>query len=153
MIDTSILALEENTNKQIKNIWRHKTAPLAIKEKYNYNYTNNQIICNILYKDGVYSKETNLFFGKMGDVGTNGTDVVAKITPIQNISLSNSQDLTVNLLAMIAHKVPQTSNGQEIQYKYNAEWNNGLSINSNILDFKLYRRNNLINPSEYKNVK
>ena len=136
------------------NILTASEAPVNIKEDYNYNYTNNQITCCIQFKDetnpGIYTQQTNFFFGKMGDIGTNGTDVIAKLTSIQDtiFTTADTQDLTLHPLTMIVDRTQQETGA----ITYQSRWNNGLPTTNNILDFKLYRRNTLIDPSEYKSV-
>lgn len=52
-----------------------------IAEFYNEEYQNNQVTCQIVFNGETISKDTNLLFTKIGENGTNGTDIVAKIIP------------------------------------------------------------------------
>lgn len=52
---------------------------LDIADVYDAQYLNNQIVCEIVYKDKTYSTTTDLFFTKVGENGTNGTSTVLKI--------------------------------------------------------------------------
>lgn len=52
-----------------------------IAEFYNEEYQNNQVTCQIVFNGETISKDTNLLFTKVGENGTNGTDIVARIIP------------------------------------------------------------------------
>lgn len=68
-----------------KNLFTNQEYPLKIEQSYDYSAYNNQIMAIVTYEGQTYSKETNFFFTKIGDNGTNGTDVVAKIEPSMDI--------------------------------------------------------------------
>jgi hypothetical protein len=61
--------------------------PYKIKSRYDFTYTNNDIIITVEYQnkdDGtsvLLSNKTNFIFIKEGENGTNGTDFVCKIVP------------------------------------------------------------------------
>ena len=59
-----------------------------IKDEYNSQVEDNQIHCIIEYKGLKITGSTNFFFTKIGEDGTNGTDIVAKIEPEDNSSLA-----------------------------------------------------------------
>lgn len=52
-----------------------------IKNKYNYNYVNNDIELSVTYKGLTLVAKTALSFVKQGQNGTNGTDYTCKIVP------------------------------------------------------------------------
>ena len=66
-----------------------------IADIYNPDAFNNQITCHIRFNGKDYYKDTNLFFRKIGENGTNGTDVVVQITPVSNNSVLDNQALTL----------------------------------------------------------
>ena len=64
---------------QYANMFRGSEVTFNIEEMYNYNFINNQIRCQIDFNDQTLYAETNFIFTKVGNNGTNGTDIVAKI--------------------------------------------------------------------------
>lgn len=111
-----------------------QTTTLKIADSYDYNALNNQIQCIITYGGQTYTQYTNFFFGKIGDNGTNGTDVVAKI-------------IVENDVGHVMDKYPLTA------YIYNNDvtWNIGGRTNP-ILQLKLYNRSTLIESGQYSNI-
>ena len=98
---------------------------LAIKSDYDYSALNNQITAIVTYRGEEYRRNTTFLFTKIGENGTNGTDVVAKISPIStNYSILDYEPLTMQL-----------ERGKQIEY------NTGESAASNVLKFRLYQRN------------
>lgn len=53
----------------------------SIKDDYDYSAVYNQIECIVAYHGEEFSQATSFTFNKIGDNGTNGTDVVAIIQP------------------------------------------------------------------------
>lgn len=91
--------------------------PLAIKDTYNYDALDNQVEAIVEYQGQEYTKETDLFFTKVGENGTNGTDIVAKISPnTDNVFLDD------NLLSMVTRDdlVEEFDNGTSTRKMY---WN------------------------------
>ena len=97
--------------------------PLAILDNYNYNYTSNQIQCIVEYEGETYTQYTNLLFTKVGENGTNGTDIVARID-IDKVGLADD-----TLPALVV------SNGKV------TGWNTGKPLSSPVFKFQLYQRN------------
>lgn len=97
--------------------------PLAIAANYNYNSTTNQIQCIVEYEGETYTQYTNLLFTKVGENGTNGTDIVARIS----IDKSRLPDDTLPALVISNGKVQG--------------WNTGEKITNPVFDFQLYQRN------------
>lgn len=61
------------------DIYPLQTYPTAIEENYDYSAMNNQVECVVLYQGQKYSKYTDFLFTKIGENGTNGTDLVCKL--------------------------------------------------------------------------
>jgi len=102
--------------------------PLAIEADYNYQALNNQIKCIVTYYGQEYTEYTNFLFTKVGENGTNGTDMVAKISPT-----SDSPILDMELLAL---EINVANDGKE-----SYAWNTGQAITEKVLDFSLFQRN------------
>lgn len=99
--------------------------PLRIKENYDGNCINNQLIVVVTHEDGTeYRQETNLLFTKIGDIGTNGTGVVVKINELGDVP--SEERLTL---------IKETNN----QF-----YNNGRSQEYPILNTELYINNNQV---------
>lgn len=60
----------------------------SIKDDYDYSAVYNQVECIVTYHGEEFSQSTSFTFNKVGDNGTNGTDVVAIIQPL----LSGQED-------------------------------------------------------------
>ena len=88
--------LQDNSN-GLKNRIIGDICNFSIAEEYNYSFTNNQIICEIKYNEVTYRQSTDFFFGKVGDDGTNGTDVVVKISPITLSDILTEELLTLEI--------------------------------------------------------
>lgn len=67
--------------------------PLEIAKDYDYQALNNQLTAIVTYKDQEYKQDTNLLFTKIGENGTNGTDIVAKISP--RLKTKNNELLSI----------------------------------------------------------
>ena len=99
--------------------------PLDIEDSYDYQATTNQVTCIVTYQGVEYQRDSDLFFTKVGENGTNGTDVVCKISPVKEPSKG--------LLAI------KTTNNA------NPEWNNGQGMGVVPLKFQAYNRTELLN--------
>ena len=100
--------------------------PLEIANDYDYQALNNQVTAIVSYKDQEYKQDTTLLFTKIGENGTNGTDIVAKISP--RLKTANNE-----LLAII------TGKGNAC---YNDIASTPLTSQTNLpLQFDLYQRN------------
>lgn len=100
--------------------------PLEIANDYDYQALNNQVTAIVSYKDQEYKQDTTLLFTKIGENGTNGTDIVAKISP--RLKTANNE-----LLAII------TGKGDAC---YNDIASTPLTSQTNLpLQFDLYQRN------------
>lgn len=100
--------------------------PLEIANDYDYQALNNQVTAIVSYKDQEYKQDTALLFTKIGENGTNGTDIVAKISP--RLKTANNE-----LLAIVT--------GKGDAY-YNDIASTPLTSQTNLpLQFDLYQRN------------
>lgn len=102
--------------------------PTAIKGNYDYQALNNQIKAIVTYQGQEYTQFTNFLFTKVGENGTNGTDIVAKISPLRKEELPENELLALELL----DGVP-------------TGWNNGQSPNDKVFNFELFQRNEKLN--------
>lgn len=100
--------------------------PMAIAANFDYSAVSNQIEAIVTYQGVTYSQMTDFLFTKVGENGTNGTDIVAKISP-------TAKSLKNKMLALIIDK------------NNVIEWNTGQSISQQVLQFQLYQRNEKIN--------
>ena len=60
-------------------IIKSKGCSFDIKKEYDSNCCDNQIVCHIVFNNKHFYKNTKFYFGKEGNNGTNGTDIIAKI--------------------------------------------------------------------------
>lgn len=100
--------------------------PMAIAANFDYSAVSNQIEAIVTYQGVTYSQMTDFLFTKVGENGTNGTDIVAKISP-------TSKNLKNKMLALIIDKNNKVA------------WNTGQAISQQVLQFQLYQRNEKIN--------
>ena len=98
--------------------------PMDIAADYDYQALNNQIKAIVTYQDEEYTQETTFLFTKIGENGTNGTDIVAKVYPIEQDSLPDNELFALELVGGVADK-----------------WNTGQQPNAKVLGFNLYQRN------------
>lgn len=81
-----------NANNKIE-WYTEEIFPLEIAKDYDYQALNNQLTAIVTYKDQEYKQDTNLLFTKIGENGTNGTDIVAKISP--KLKTKNNELLSI----------------------------------------------------------
>lgn len=114
-----------NANNKIE-WYTEEIFPLKIASDYDYQALNNQVTAIVSYKDQEYKQDTTLLFTKIGENGTNGTDIVAKISP--RLKTINNE-----LLAIV------TGKGDAC---YNDIASTPLTSQTNLpLQFDLYQRN------------
>lgn len=111
--------------------------PLAIDADYDYQALNNQLTAIITYQGQEYQQDTNLLFTKVGENGTNGTDIVTKISPLLKTSNNNA-------LAIVEGDY-DAAGVQVAAPKYNDTKNSPLTVKP--LDFNLYQRNEKLSVS------
>lgn len=114
-----------NPATSLEEWYAQATYPLDIEDSYDYQATTNQVTCIVTYQGVEYQRDSDLFFTKVGENGTNGTDVVCKISPVKEPSKG--------LLTI------KTTNNT------NPEWNNGQGMGVVPLKFQAYNRTELLN--------
>ena len=127
LITTPTVGMETNPANSLKEWYTAAIYPLGILESYDYQATHNQVTCIITYQGQEYTQDSALTFMKIGDNGTNGTDVVAKI------SAPAAKDGGLFALTL-------TDNGSATSVSTNAGDNAQLSFN-------LYRQSVALNPT------
>lgn len=125
LIVTPTEGMTLNPATELEEWYTQATYPLDIEDNYDYQATTNQVTCIITYQGVEYQRDSDLFFTKVGENGTNGTDVVCKISPVKEPSRG--------LLA-----IRTTENA-------NPEWNNGQGMGVVALKFQAYNRTELLN--------
>ena len=100
--------------------------PMAIAANYDYSAVSNQVEAVVTYQGVTYTQSTDFLFTKVGENGTNGTDIVAKISP-------TAKNLKNKALALVYDKATRKP-----------EWNSGQTISQQVLNFQLYQRNEKI---------
>lgn len=101
--------------------------PMAIKDNYDYSALDNQVTAIVTYDGVEYTKDTNFLFVKVGDNGTNGTDIVARIV---------APDDDNSMAYISTYKDTDTS--------YAVTWNDGQALSAHPLQGILYQRNQVI---------
>lgn len=161
LIHTDTSSLMYNSITDSNNLLQSDSCIFTINNEYDYNATNNQIICIVEFNDGEglvkYRQSTSFFFGKVGDDGTNGTDVVSKITVIYNDhpnvkSNYNNNTLLDELLTLKITQETISTDNEESIIKNSYIWNNGLTMDDPILQLELFKNNNIVNSKEYHKV-
>lgn len=110
-----------------KEWYQGRVYPLQIAQTYNYFALNNQVTAIVEYDGREYTQDSTLYFTKIGENGTNGTDIVCKITPNDNS--------TLGLFALELIKNAEVDGG------YDKKWNTGEIVGqSTPLDIHAYNR-------------
>jgi hypothetical protein len=129
-----------------------------IAKIYNPNFYDNQITCHVIYNGQDFFKDTNFLFTKIGENGTNGTDVVAKIDYIGNDILNK---LSYEPLTIYIQDVEDNNDNTKIIHKAKFNVPNGNNTmrtlseilpiigENGILDVTLYQRGEVIPSTEY----
>lgn len=97
---------------------------LQIAKNYDYSALNNQLTCTVLYNNEEYSEKTTFLFTKIGDNGTNGTDITAKIVPAFGDTIYKTEPLVLEYVRGSTYK-----------------WNNDKTLVNKALTLELYDRN------------
>lgn len=149
---TMIIPLENsltlNPEDGLENLLKNSNnCTFMINDQYNPDAINNQITCRIKYKDINYYKDTNLFFRKIGENGTNGTDVTVRIFPISSATILNEQPLT-----LYTYPEEETIKGFFNDNAYFS--NNGieeitLTGDNGYLQTEVYQKGQLVNTDKY----
>lgn len=81
MIVTPIQNMIKNPVTEKAEWYQGRVFPLEIQQSYNYFALNNQVTAIVTYDGKEYTQDSKLYFTKIGDNGTNGTDIVCKVEP------------------------------------------------------------------------
>ncbi len=123
-------------------IYNGYTFSFGIAETYNSSYTNNQIKCVIAYDGEEYYKYTNLTFLKIGENGTNGTDVSVKVVPTVMTEDGKIDNVArgIEPLCAVCDIYPQS----DVKAYYHLRWNSGQSFNENTMTAQVFQKNEQI---------
>lgn len=110
----------------------------GIAANYDYFAVNNQILCIVDYDDREFTQYTNLTFTKVGNNGTNGTDLVTKISVVED----GKHFLPLNTL--LAIEVDRNKTTKNAWYNTTPE----AEMSQKMLDFDLYQRNERLSFSQ-----
>lgn len=135
-----------------------ETCPISIAEKYDFDCTNNQVKAIITYDGKTYEQYTDFSFLKVGENGSNGTDVVIRITPASTNGNIDPVSKGEELLALITDSkviavgVDSTLGGgkdsTDSNYSYqNTRWNTDESLDICKLQANAYQNGQLIESS------
>lgn len=147
---------------------RGQECPFDIAGLYNPEAQNNQITCVITLSGHTYTQDTNFYFGKVGNNGTNGTDVISKIS-LKDDYYDYQSILSSQPLILYTDKVEVKNDNDEISTQImglmNVDYNGTPTLKSEIviagdsskennlnspyLDVSLYQKNEIIAPSKY----
>ena len=104
--------------------YQGRVFPLGIQQSYNYFALNNQVTAIVTYDGREYTQDSKLYFTKIGDNGTNGTDIVCKIEP--------KESPADGALAL------------EFRPGKDKMWNTGKKIGTEVFSAKIYNRGSLL---------
>lgn len=137
--DTMIVPPEKlvlNPATQQEQLLKGDTCIFDIAKLYNPNAQNNQITCHANFNNIDVYTDTKFYFGKVGSNGTNGTDMVSKISydGNDNYFVLNSQPLTlyVQKNAPIANSTDNTTATQAMFNVPDSDGDNNLKITQDI---------------------
>ena len=112
--------------------------PLSIKEDYDYQALNNQVTAIVTYDGRQFTQDTNFLFVKVGDNGTNGTDVVTKIV-VSNENNGTMEDIDIDAEQYGVSKAVLCV--EEREGIETLRWNNEAQLLRSPLELLVYRRN------------
>lgn len=112
--------------------------PLSIKEDYDYQALNNQVTAIVTYDGRQFTQDTNFLFVKVGDNGTNGTDVVTKIV-VSNEGNGTMEDIDIDAEQYGVSKAVLCV--EEREGIETLRWNNEAQLLLSPLKLLVYRRN------------
>lgn len=113
--------LQINPASGVKEIFNGKQFPLKIKDIFDSLSYNNQIQAIVKYQGQIYRQLIDLTFTKVGENGTNGTDIVAKLSP--SFVFGTDKKLCLEI-----------ENGK-------AALNSGQTLDDEIFNFNLFQKN------------
>ncbi len=124
MIVTPAQNMVKNPATEKAEWYQGRVFPLGIQQSYNYFALNNQVTAIVTYDGREYTQDSKLYFTKIGDNGTNGTDIVCKIEP--------KESPADGALAL------------EFKPDKSKKWNTGKKIDTEVFDAKIYSRGSLL---------
>ncbi len=124
MIATPAQNMVKNPATEKVEWYQGRVFPLGIQQSYNYFALNNQVTAIVTYDGREYTQDSKLYFTKIGDNGTNGTDIVCKIEPKE--SPANGA------LAL------------EFRPDKDKTWNTDKKIGTEVFSAKVYNRGSLL---------
>lgn len=148
---TTTETLVENSASQLLQSYYARECNFGIQEIYNPSYYNNQITCHISFNDIDLYKDTNFYFGKVGNNGTNGTDFVAKIEYAKDddVNLLHYEPLTLYVQKGNGNKAKfnvrdadgNLNNFQSMKTLINLNTSTSPSEDKGLLKLVLYQKN------------
>jgi hypothetical protein len=101
-----------NPATQQEQLIKGSNCTFNIKKIYDPSAQNNQITCHANFNNLDIYTETKFYFGKIGNNGTNGTDVVSKISydGLDNYFTLHSEPLTLYIQKDILTEENQIKN-------------------------------------------
>lgn len=124
MIITPVQNMVKNPATEKIEWYQGRVFPLGIQQSYNYFALNNQVTAIVTYDGREYTQDSKLYFTKIGDNGTNGTDIVCKIEP--------KESPADGALAL------------EFRPDKDKTWNTGKKIGTEVFSAKIYNRGSLL---------
>ena len=112
-IENTMIIAEESLTKNpatgLIQTYAGVEAKFSITQLYDPDAYTNQITCHVTLNGKDYYKDTNFYFGKIGNNGTNGTDVVARIefAKTDGTNLLAKEPLTLNVQKYIVQQQGQ----------------------------------------------
>lgn len=147
--------LQLNPSTNLVQSYTGSEVNFTINDLYDPNAYANQITCHIHFGDVDYYKDTNFYFGKQGNNGTNGTDTVAKIeyNGIDAANILHYQPLTLYVQKKADASAQGMLNIGARTLQDNvilAKTNFSTKEDEGILKVAIYQKETLIGPDNYK---
>lgn len=117
--------------------------PLQIAENYDYQAQNNQITAIVTYDNKEFKQSTDLLFVKVGDNGTNGTDIVCKIDISDELD-EEDWSLAIEKIYEETDILSNPSIKYQWNNKYYPDYNKPSIAEVKAFTFKAYNRNELL---------
>lgn len=147
--------LQLNPSTNLVQSYTGSEVNFTINDLYDPNAYANQITCHIHFGDVDYYKDTNFYFGKQGNNGTNGTDTVAKIkyNGIDAANILHYQPLTLYVQKKTDGSAQGMLNIGARTLQDNiilAKTNFSTKEDEGILKIAIYQKETLIGSNNYK---
>lgn len=147
--------LQLNPSTNLVQSYTGSEVNFTINDLYDPNAYANQITCHVHFGDVDYYKDTNFYFGKQGNNGTNGTDTVAKIeyNGVDAANILHYQPLTLYVQKKADASAQGMLNIGARTLQDNvilAKTNFSTKEDEGILKIAIYQKETLIGPDNYK---